>query len=31
MLSMIDAALERLSEDTDFRADLEGMRYLQRL
>ena len=31
MLSMIDAALERLSEDTDFRADLEGMRYLRRL
>jgi len=31
MLSMIDTALERVSEDTDFRADLESMRYLRRL
>lgn len=31
MLSMIDKALERLSEDTEFRADLESMRYLRRL
>ena len=31
MLSMIDSALEKLSKDTDLRADLEKMRYLRRL
>jgi radical SAM superfamily enzyme YgiQ (UPF0313 family) len=31
MLSVIDSALERLSEDAAFKADLEGMRYLRRL
>ena len=31
MLSMIDTALEKLSEDTDLRAELESMRYLRRL
>jgi radical SAM superfamily enzyme YgiQ (UPF0313 family) len=31
MLSMIDTALEKLSEDADLRADLESMRYLRRL
>jgi coproporphyrinogen III oxidase-like Fe-S oxidoreductase len=31
MLSLIDKALVKLSEDMDFRADLEGMRYLRRL
>jgi radical SAM superfamily enzyme len=31
MLSLIDRALVKLSEDLDFRADLEGMRYLRRL
>lgn len=31
MLSMIDTALEKLSEDTDLKADLESMRYLRRL
>lgn len=31
MLSMIDTALEKLSEDADLKADLESMRYLRRL
>jgi len=31
MLSMIDTALERLSKDDAFKAELENMRYLQRL
>jgi radical SAM superfamily enzyme YgiQ (UPF0313 family) len=31
MLSMIDTALKKLSEDADLRADLESMRYLRRL
>lgn len=31
MLSLIDTTLEKLSEDEDFRADLENMRYLRRL
>jgi len=31
MLSLIDTTLEKLSEDKDFRADLENMRYLRRL
>ena len=31
MLSQIDTALEKLSEDMDLRADLESMRYLRRL
>ncbi len=31
MLSMIDTALEKLSKDDDFRAELEDMRYLRRL
>ena len=31
MISMIDKALEKLSKDTDLRADLEKMRYLRRL
>lgn len=31
MLSLIDKALVKLSEDMDFRVDLEGMRYLRRL
>lgn len=31
MISMIDKALEKLSKDSDLRADLENMRYLRRL
>ena len=31
MLSVIDTALERLSEDVAYKADLEGMRYLRSL
>jgi hypothetical protein len=31
MLSQIDAALERLVQDTAYRANLEGMRHLRRL
>lgn len=31
MLSMIDTALEKLSKDEAFRAELENMRYLRRL
>jgi radical SAM superfamily enzyme YgiQ (UPF0313 family) len=31
MLSQVDAALERLSDDTGYKADLAGMRYLRRL
>jgi len=31
MLSVIDTALEKLSEDMAYKADLEGMRYLRRL
>jgi radical SAM superfamily enzyme YgiQ (UPF0313 family) len=31
MLSEIDASLQRLAQDTAYRANLEGMRYLRRL
>ena len=31
MLSEIDTAIERLSEDAAYKADLEGMRYLRSL
>ncbi len=31
MLSVIDTALEKLSEDMAYKADLEGMRYRRRL
>ena len=31
MLSTIDTALKRLSEDVDLRTELESMRYLRRL
>ena len=31
MISMIDGSIEKLSKDTDLRADLEKMRYLRRL